>query len=513
MSSTLLKWAEETSPDRGKIIVVSLASILLYYITTTTLAWYRLRHFPGPPLAAISNLWNLYSVVGGDCHHIIQRTQDQYGKVVRVGPNTLAVFDPEIVRRIGSARSSYDRAGWYGSVRFHPEGDSVFSEMNTTRHDKRKAKLIKGFSGKGVLDHEADIDSQIAAFVNYIKGRVQSGKADKVDFSKIARWFQLDLITLIGMGEVWGDLDDETDHFDFLKSMDLATAFIHSIAMMPLLRNIVFSRLFLHLAAPRATDKSGMGSSIGMMRSIVKARINGQSESKEGRPHGGMLDEWIKDGLSADECEWDLAILMPAGTETSITSIRGTLLYILSSPSTYQKLKQEISDGIKEGRISKPITYDEAKELPYLQAVISEGMRMVPPVINGFAKRVPPGGDTIHEKFVPEGTEIQVNYISMMKSTETFGADAAIFRPERFLECDAATKAHRLKTVELCFGYGRWLCLGKSIAQIELNKIYVELLREFDFQIFDPEQCWKRKGYTTSVIDDFNLRIWENPLV
>lgn len=29
-----------------------------------------------------------------------------------------------------------------------------------------------------------------------------------------------------------------------------------------------------------------------------------------------------------------------------------------------------------------------------LKAVIYEGMRMVPPVINGFEKTVPPGGDT-----------------------------------------------------------------------------------------------------------------------
>lgn len=85
---------------------------------------------------------------------------------------------------------------------------------------------------------------------------------------------------------------------------------------------------------------------------------------------------------------------MPAGTETSVTAMRGTLLHILSSPAVYHKLKQEISDGIKAGRISQPITHDQAKEMPYLQAVISEGMRVVPPVINGFSKKVPPGGDT-----------------------------------------------------------------------------------------------------------------------
>lgn len=63
----------------------------------------------------------------------------------------------------------------------------------------------------------------------------------------------------------------------------------------------------------------------------------------------------------------------------------------------------------------------------------------------------------------------------MMKNTEIFGQDVDIFRPERFLECDATTKARMLKTVDLAFGYGRWLCLGKSLAQIEMNKIFVEV--------------------------------------
>lgn len=104
--------------------------------------------------------------------------------------------------------------------------------------------------------------------------------------------------------------------------------------------------------------------------------------------------EWIKQGHGPDECEWDVAILLPAGTETSITAVRGTLLYFISSPAVYNKLKQEIAEGIKAGRISQPITNDQAKEMPYLQAVISEGMRMVPPATSGFPKKVPPGGDT-----------------------------------------------------------------------------------------------------------------------
>jgi cytochrome P450 len=78
-------------------------------------------------------------------------------------------------------------------------------------------------------------------------------------------------------------------------------------------------------------------------------------------------DEWLKHGLSPAEAELDLSLQMPAGTETSISTIRAILLYVMTTPVVYQKVKKEIVDGIRNGRISNPITNEEAKELPYLQ--------------------------------------------------------------------------------------------------------------------------------------------------
>lgn len=75
---------------------------------------------------------------------------------------------------------------------------------------------------------------------------------------------------------------------------------------------------------------------------------------------------WLKQGLSSDDAESDLALLFPAGTDTSISTVRGVLLYLMASPGIYGKLKQEIRDGIKQGRISNPVTSEEAKNLPYL---------------------------------------------------------------------------------------------------------------------------------------------------
>ena len=101
---------------------------------------------------------------------------------------------------------------------------------------------------------------------------------------------------------------------------------------------------------------------------------------------------------------------------------------------------------------------------------------MVPATVIGFSKRVPAGGDTICGKFVPGGTDIMVNHYEMLRNKAVFGEDADMFRPERFIEChDEDTKARMFKVIDLSFGHGRWMCLGKVLAWMELNKLFVEV--------------------------------------
>lgn len=118
--------------------------------------------------------------------------------------------------------------------RFNPYGESVFSEMDTTKHDKRKSKLIFGFSGKGLMDIESNVDAQIAILVDVLKQKIAGGGGNAViDFGRMLQNFQVDLITLSGMGKAWGNLATDKDHFDYLKSGDETFAFIQSAAMVP----------------------------------------------------------------------------------------------------------------------------------------------------------------------------------------------------------------------------------------------------------------------------------------
>jgi cytochrome P450 len=151
------------------------------------------------------------------------------------------------------------------------------------------------------------------------------------------------------------------------------------------------------------------------------------------------------------------------------------MLCLLTNPVAYRKLQQEIDNAISARTISSPITDAEARKLPYLQAIIQEGLRIKAPAAGPLFKQVPKEGDYIDGKFIPGGTQIGTSPFSIYHSKEIFGQDASIFRPERWLGADPARLEVMSETVSLVFSSGKWQCIGKPVAIMELNKIFVEV--------------------------------------
>ena len=176
----------------------------------------------------------------------------------------------------------------------------------------------------------------------------------------------------------------------------------------------------------------------------------------------------------------------------------------MTHPRVYAKLQSEIDAAVKAGSAppSPGVISDyEARQLPYLGAVIREALRVHPPVVNIFSREVPKGGDTVtldgKSYYLPGGTMIGYAAWSMHRNKAVYDEDAHVFRPERWLvpENDPDGKerlARMTKTNDMVFGYGRWQCLGKAVAMIEIRKAVFELLRNFDFALINPEKPWTK---------------------
>lgn len=441
--------------------------VVLYFLFTRTLTYLRLCHIPGPLISSVSYLPLIRATLSGRAHKKYVDLSKRYGSLVRIGPQDLLASDPDLLRRMSSVRSPYQRSGWYSAVRLDPHVDNILSELNTREHDARRAKMASGYSGKDNTHLEADIDACIAMFVELIEQKYLSkgSTLQLMDLARKVQFFTLDVITRAAYGDAFGYLAQDADVHDQVKIAEQVIPFLSLCATVPFL-NQALNRMWVSLKlGPRATDHGGIGKVMGIAKQVVGERFGEDKVDKR-----DMLGAWVRNGISQRQCESEVVLQIFAGSDTTATAIRATLLYVLTNPRIHRKLQREIDSA----PISSPITNDEARELPYLQAVIKESLRIHPPIPGLLSKRVPPGGDIIDGHYIPEGTRIGHNIWSAQRS-QIFGADPNIFRPERWIEAEREQLLQMQQCTDLVFGYGRWGCLGKQLALVELNKITVEV--------------------------------------
>lgn len=92
-----------------------------------------------------------------------------------------------------------------------------------------------------------------------------------------------------------------------------------------------------------------------------------------------------------------------AGSDTTSISLGSVIYHLCRHPNTMQALRNEIDTMEAEGKISSPVTFAETQQMPYLQAVIKEALRMHPATGLPLGRVVPSGGKVIADHTFPEG--------------------------------------------------------------------------------------------------------------
>lgn len=142
-----------------------------------------------------------------------------------------------------------------------------------------------------------------------------------------------------------------------------------------------------------------------------------------------------------------------AGSDTTSISLGSVIYHLCRYPDTMATLQNEIDTMGIEGKISNPVTFAETQQMPYLQAVIKEALRMHPATGLPLGRVVPAGGKLIAGYHFPEKVRrneesfprrcfaewylqsiVGINSWVAHANTSVYGVDASIFRPERWLE-------------------------------------------------------------------------------
>ncbi|KAL9121435.1 MAG: hypothetical protein Q9187_002005 [Circinaria calcarea] len=489
------------------IFIVSLVLKTIFWWGFIFEQLWPLSDIPGPRWAAYTRFWLIKTLASGHSAEKFVDINKRYGPIARIGPNHLLTDDPDLTRRILAAGSRYTRAPWFDSIKINPHEPNIVSERDTRKHNQLRYKLSNGYTGKGVDDIEQIVDEHLLDWVRRIDTFwVSQPSSSKVfDIGKRIQFLTVDLITHLCLGEAFGCIESDSDKFDFLSTVQAGSVISQQLSVLLEFNSLLFylSKIpvFRRLLVPSADDKRGIGKIMGVIRKAVDRRLESETTPKR-----DMLGLFLEKGISRDHIQAELFVTLVAGSDTTSTSVQGTLLAIISDPRVYRALRSEIDTALFQGWVSSPIQDIEARRLPYLQACIMEGLRRYPPLSQLRERLVPPEGDVIHGYRVPGGTFIGLNAWGT-QINEVYGNDPEVFRPERWFITDGQRLKAMYRTHELIFGHGSTKCLGIQIATMELNKIFFELLRQFDISTINPTRPWKSTCYGIFFQEDFNVRI------
>lgn len=170
--------------------------------------------------------------------------------------------------------------------------------------------------------------------------------------------------------------------------------------------------------------------------------------------------------------------LFGAGAETTATTIRWAVLYLLKHEDIKTRLQSDVDKVVHDNQF--PHLGDMAK-LPYVEAFIMEVLRcadIAPLAVPHCVME----NDVLFEGYrIPKDTPIMFNLDSVLKDPHIF-ENPHEFNPERFL--DAEGTLVRPKEF-IPFGIGRRVCLGEAVAKMELFLFLTSLIKYFDFEFPD----------------------------
>ncbi|RPD79156.1 cytochrome P450 [Lentinus tigrinus ALCF2SS1-7] len=213
-----------------------------------------------------------------------------------------------------------------------------------------------------------------------------------------------------------------------------------------------------------------------------------------------------EDRLPDDELIGQVSTMILAGMDTTANSLARVLQLLSENPDIQEKLREEIVTTAEAEGHDGTIDFDRLMELPYLEAICRETLRVYPGVASLMRDTtqdtVMPlfepirlnDGTTVSAIPVPKNTRIVMNINAANRDPTLWGPDADVWRPSRWLEPlpRAVEEAHvpGVYSHLMTFIGGSRACIGFKFAQVEMKAVLFVLLQHFKFEPTGKPIAW-----------------------
>ncbi|CCC10527.1 unnamed protein product [Sordaria macrospora k-hell] len=366
-------------------------------------------------------------------------------------------------------------------------------------HVRQRKAWAYGFSNTALLGQEPLIQTHIDKLIASLHRL--AGKPDEVKAVDMAAWLTYTTFDIIGelcFAEPFGCLNSGEAGEWSTSIVNIANAGMYDQAMRRLTG--VGTWLTAFLAKNLTPKKYTAWRQAHFLKAKEKTMRRLADEDREHKDfiYYVLRNNEAKALLSELEIVMNTALFTAAGSDTTATMLAAWTNLMLRNRDKYKKLVDEVRGTFKS---ASDISWATVKDLPYLNAVNQEVLRICAPVPTNLCRVVPPGGAVIDGHPVPGGTTVSLSPWAATHLPLNFSRPLD-FLPERWLSYSSSPSSASSNSVNAKsesefstdkphasqpFSHGPRGCIGKNLSNIEQRLIMAHLVWHFDLEVPDGE--------------------------
>jgi len=274
------------------------------------------------------------------------------------------------------------------------------------------------------------------------------------------------------------------------------------ITLFPILRFVPFKSL--------GGNYKKFAKNFESLMSFAKKLVDNHEKSKEDSPTWeeeepkDYIDAFLKQArndhkegkhdttFEMDQLLTSIVNLFIGGTETTSTTLRWALIYMIENPEVQEKVFEEIKLVVGTAR---DVTLEDKAKLPFTEATILEIQRCGNIATLGGSTMHKTAGDAyLRGYFIPKGTYVAPNFYAVHVDERAW-PNARVFDPKRFLNADSHI---RRPEAFIPFSIGKKACPGESLAVMELFLFFSNIIQKFQVKA-PPGKKISSANYTTGL--------------
>ncbi|KAL8724679.1 MAG: hypothetical protein Q9166_007813 [cf. Caloplaca sp. 2 TL-2023] len=357
----------------------------------------------------------------------------------------VSIADPAAIPTIYPMRPGWPKSNFYRVWMPFPKAGSALPLIFTTRdealHKQLKNPIAPLYSLSNTVTHENLVNQVLQVLFHQLDRRFVESHTT-FDLGNWLQYFAFDVMGTLTFSRRYGFLENGQDVNGMLETIWNFMVDAAAFTQIPWFDDLWRKNRFV--AMLKVSTGFSILKVVGEFIGERQQKVKGNAGGEKGGPlqDQDMLSRFLEIAQTNESVPpwaptaWTFSNIV-AGSDSTGVVLKTTMYNLLAHPPTVQRLYEELLNAERTQHLTRPFpTWAEVCDLPYLDACINEGVRLHPPFCLPFERVVPAEGVTVCGQYFAEGTVVGMSPWVVNRHRPTFGEDADLWRPERWLGQD-----------------------------------------------------------------------------